>query len=130
MLYQDYAEIFEDLAHGEPKCRGIRFAIDKALERQDFENALILYFDYVEEDYFYGDGFQAAILFPEYVSCFDSHPELHEKYSYNFMWAFKWALSCFESFYQMFDLLSFTLSYPVRRACALFSKPACALKKA
>ena len=36
----------------------------------------------------------------------------------------------FESFYQMFDLLSFTLSYPVRRACALFSKPACALKKA
>ncbi len=101
MLYQDYAEIFEDLAHGEPKCRGIRFAIDKALERQDFENALILYFDYVEEDYFYGDGFQAAILFPEYVSCFDSHPELHEKYSYNFMWAFKWALSCFESFYQI-----------------------------
>ncbi len=93
--------MYEDLANGAPKCRGIRAAIDKALEQQDVENALILYYEYIEEDTFYGDGFQAAVVFPEYLSCFDSHPEYHEQYSYNLMWAFKWVLSCVEDFYQI-----------------------------
>lgn len=102
MNYEEYEDsFFEGLDHGEPKCRGIRNAIDKALELQDYENVLTLYGVFIEEDTFYCDGFQSVIIFPEYQSVFEQHPEFHEKNKYTLMWSFKWIAGSAEDFYQV-----------------------------
>ncbi len=101
MITEEYTGMFENLADGEAKCRGIKAAIDKALEKQDVEQVLQLYYLYIKEDTFNGDGFRSVVLFPEYLSYFDKHPEFHEQYSYDLMWSFKWILSGAEDFYQI-----------------------------
>lgn len=100
-LYEYEEEFYEFLDPGESRCKGIRRAIDKALERQDIKNALTLYYIFIEEDTFECDGFQSFIIFPEYLAFFEKYPEYHDTFKDELMWAFKWILGSAEDFYQI-----------------------------
>ena len=100
-VYDYEKEFYEDLAHGKARCDGIRRAIDAALELHDVYNALTLYFEFIGEDSFEGDGFESVIVFPEYLALFEKHPEYQEKKSEQMLWAYKWVAGGLDSFYQI-----------------------------
>ena len=67
MILRDYEqEFFDGLDNGAARRNGIRKAIDAALEKQDAENAMELYYQFIEEDIFHCDNLQATLVFPEY----------------------------------------------------------------
>ena len=101
MEFSEYERIYDEAAHGAPRCGRIRQALDMALEQADIENALRLYYVFIEEDTFYSDNFQSVILFPEYLDLFEKYPQYHEQFSYYLMWAFKWISSSAADFYQI-----------------------------
>ncbi|MBQ8132849.1 MAG: hypothetical protein IJ192_00310 [Clostridia bacterium] len=94
-------EFFDGLQHGLPRLKGIKNAIDHALEQQDTEGVLELYYEYLEEDVIHGNSYKAILMFPEYVGFFEKHPEVHEDYNHDVMWSYKWILGSIEEFYQI-----------------------------
>ncbi len=94
-------EFFNDMEHGTSRRNGIRAAINAALETDDADGALQLYYKFMNEDIFHCDNFQATLLFPEYLAYFERHPELQDKYQHDMMWSYKWIINNFDSFYQV-----------------------------
>lgn len=102
MNFEDYRQkYFEGLERGLPRLNGIRNALDEALQTQDVEGALQLYYEYMDEDVIHNDGYKAVLLFPEYVSFFEQHPEMHEDYNRDMMWSYKWVLNGIADFPQI-----------------------------
>ena len=102
MNFYDYKEkYFKFLENGRQRCKGIRLAIDAALETQDIDNALRLYYEFISEDNFESDSFQAIIIFPEYLALFEKYPEYQDHHIRNLMWAFKWVAGSSADFYQI-----------------------------
>lgn len=94
-------EFFEGLPHGPENAKGIRRAIDAALEQNDITNALSLYYDYLRENSFYDDAYQGLIVFPEYLTLFENHPEFWDRFEHDMMWAYKWTSHHYRYFYQI-----------------------------
>ncbi len=94
-------EFYEGLENGASRLKGIKNAINSALEKQDCKNALALYKEFIREDTFYSDSFQSIIIFPEYLALFEKHPEYYEMYNLDVMWCYKWLLSDYGDFYQV-----------------------------
>lgn len=102
MTMVEYQEkYFDGLDHGEARLKGIKAALDEALEKQDAESALELYDEFMSEDTMHGNMYSSIIMFPEYVAYFESHPELQEEYSHNLVWDYKWVLGNISDFYQI-----------------------------
>lgn len=102
MMYEDYEEkYFDGLDHGEARLKGIKAALDDALQQQDSDAVMLLYDDYINEDVMHGSSYKAIIIFPEYVAYFESHPELYEEYNHNVMWSYKWIINDLDEFYQI-----------------------------
>lgn len=102
MDIKDYErEFYENLERGEVRRNGIRRALDTALEKQDWKNAFDLYYEFISEDTFHCDMYQAVIVFPEYLALFENHPEYQDDYCYDVMWAYKWIVGNFVDFYQI-----------------------------
>lgn len=102
MNFKDYEEMYyAGSERGEARVRGIYNAILKALETQDIQNALQLYYLYCQEDTFYSDKYMSVIVFPEYLALFEKYPEYQNFSSYHFMWAYKWINESVGRFYQV-----------------------------
>lgn len=101
----DYFKIsksYDCLANGIPKMAAIKKGIQFAQEEKDFVCTLRLMEDYMREAFFYDDSFQAIILFPEYTSIYDAHPETRNEYTpYDFLWVYKWIIGNVSDFYQI-----------------------------
>ena len=94
MYIEEYEEqFFEGLERGEAKAKGIKKALDHALEQQDVDAALQLYYLFMNEDVMHGNSYQAIILFPEYVAYFEDHPDKHDEYNHDVMWTYKWIIA-------------------------------------
>lgn len=102
MTLQDYEnKYYADLERGESKRDGIHRAIDAAIEQQDWRGALELYYEFMHQDVFYCDSFQATIMFPKYLALFEEHPELQDDFAYDIMWVYKWIIGNFYDFWQI-----------------------------
>ncbi len=102
MYIEEYEEKFyEGLERGKARAKGIKAALDYALEQQDVDGALQLYYKYMNEDVMHGNSYNAIILFPEYVAYFEKHPDKHEEYNHDVMWTYKWIIGNVEEFYQI-----------------------------
>ena len=102
MILRDYEqEFFDGLDNGAARRNGIRKAIDAALEKQDAENAMELYYQFIEEDIFHCDNLQATLVFPEYLAYFEAHEELQDSFQHEMMWSFKWIINNFYQFHQI-----------------------------
>ncbi len=94
-------EFFADLENGASRRNGIRRALEAALEKQDHNGAMELYHELIREDIFHCDNQQAILVFPEYLSFFESHPELQKEFKRDVMWCFKWIINNMDEFYQI-----------------------------
>lgn len=94
----DY-DFFDELPDGEEKLRYLKKCIDEADREKDYTLALDLRYEYIKESVFNGDCYKAVIMFPEYMSLFDKHPDDHDRES--FMIAFKWIIEDIGDFYQV-----------------------------
>ncbi len=101
MEFEKYTACFEDLDHTPTKLSVMRYTIDKALEQNDWNNALKLYYKFVEEDSLYQDCYQAILLFPEYIAFFEKHSELWNRHQYDMYWAYKGIVHHITAFYQV-----------------------------
>ena len=102
MIFEDYEEkYFDGMDHGEARLKGIKAALDDALQQQDHDAILMLYYEYIAEDVLHGSSYKATIIFPEYVAYFEAHPEKHEDYNHDVMWSYKWILDSISEFYQI-----------------------------
>ncbi len=102
MYIEEYEEKFyEGLDRGTPRAKGIKAALDYALEQQDVDGALQLYYKYMNEDVMHASSYNAIILFPEYVAYFEQHPDKHAEYNHDVMWTYKWIIGNIEEFYQI-----------------------------
>ena len=102
MTFDDYGKkYFFDLAIGEAKCKGIKAALDEALQKQDIDNALKLYYEFIEEDQLNLDAYESLIRFPEYLALFEKHPEFQKDNSEDLMRAYKLITGCIQDFYEI-----------------------------
>lgn len=101
MNFQEYTSCFEDLEHTPTKLKAIRYTIDKALEQNDWNNALKLYYEFVNEDAQYQDCYQAILLFPEYIAFFEKHPECWERHQFYMRNAYTRIIHHITAFYQV-----------------------------
>ena len=102
MTFEDYRKkYFEGLSIGEARCKGIKAALDEALQKQDTENALILYNEFIEENSLNLDGYEANIIFPEYLALFEKHPELQDKGQEDLMRSYKLLLGGIQDYYEI-----------------------------
>ena len=102
MDFWDYqVKYFNDLDIGEQKCKGIKRAIDAALETGDINNALKLYHEFNTENQLYYDGYESVIMFSEYLALFEKHPEYWEENSEDLMWSFKYVVGNITDFCQI-----------------------------
>ena len=102
MTFDEYRKkYFFDLSTGESRCKGIRAALDEALEKQDTACALKLYSEFIEENQIYVDGFEAAIIFPEYLALFEKNPELQDENHEDMMRSYKLILGGLFDFYEI-----------------------------
>lgn len=100
--YYQLSDKYNFLEHGISKMIGIKKAIELAQEEKDYVTVLKFMEDYMHEAFFYDDAFQAMILFPEYASIFDTHPEIYGEYTpYDFLWVYKWIIGSAFDFYQI-----------------------------
>ncbi len=94
MYLEEYEEQFyEGLERGSVRAKGIKKALDYALEQQDVDGAFQLYEKFMNEDVMHGNSYQAIILFPEYVAYFENHPEKQQDYNHDVMWVYKWIIA-------------------------------------
>lgn len=100
-LYEYKKEFFAGYARGAETEKGIRRAIDAALEENDIRNALHMYYTFFEECIFYDDAYEGLLLFPEYTALFEQHPEYWDENKQNMMWAYKWIINHYPYFYQI-----------------------------
>lgn len=87
------------LDHGDDRLEYIKHCISDADKENNQKDALELRFQYIEESVIYGDAFKAFIMFPEFMSLFDEHPDIFPKL--RFMIALKWVIGCLNEFYQV-----------------------------
>ncbi len=100
--YYDYLDEFVyDLPHGKEREKGIRRAINAALEENNYGAALDLYHEFTEEAVFYDDSYEGLIILPEYTALFDKHPELWARRNYDLMISYKWLSDDYSAFYQI-----------------------------
>lgn len=97
--YED--EYYEYLENGEARCKGIRRALDKALESQDIDNALKLYHEFIIENNLFYDAYEALIIFPEYLALFEKYPKYQEDNRGDLMWSYKMIIGSIADFYQI-----------------------------
>ncbi|MEE0858959.1 MAG: hypothetical protein U0M12_05785 [Acutalibacteraceae bacterium] len=100
-LYEYEDEFYAGLEHGEARLKGIKRALDNALEKQDIKNALYLYNEYVSESIFYDDCYYAIIIFPEYLALFEKYPEYQNECKHDVMWAYKWVVFNMDEYHQI-----------------------------
>ncbi len=102
MYYSDYEKMFfENIEHGTVRFEAVKKALDSAMDNQDAEAALYLYYELMYEDVFHGNCYNSTILFPEYLAYFEKHPELEQEHSHNVMWAYKWVIHNLKNFHQI-----------------------------
>ncbi len=102
MYIEEYEEQFyEGLERGESRARGIKKALDYALEQQDVDAVFQLYQEFMNEDVMHSNSYQAIVLFPEYVAYFEEHPEKQDEYQHDVMWTYKWIIGNIIDFYQI-----------------------------
>lgn len=102
MYIEEYEEQFyEGLERGESRAKGIKKALDYALEQQDVDGAFQLYYTFMNEDVIHGNSYQATILFPEYVAYFEEHPDKQQEYNHDVMWTYKWIIGNVSNFPQI-----------------------------
>lgn len=102
MYIEEYEEKFyEGLERGSARAKGIKKALDYALEQQDVDGAFQLYHDFMNEDVMHGNSYQAIILFPEYVAYFEEHPDKQQEYNHDLMWTYKWIIGNIQDFPQI-----------------------------
>lgn len=100
--YLEYEfKFFYDLPRGAEKVKGIRKAIDLALEEDDVQNALRLFYEYFTESVIYDDSYEAILAFPEYTALFEKHPEYWDKAYHELLWVYKWISGNCHEFYQI-----------------------------
>ena len=87
------------LEHGDDRMEYIKQCIDDTDKENNYSESLKLRYQYIEESIFYGDSFKAFIMFPEFMSMFDAHPDCLPKW--NFMIALKWIVGIMKDFYQV-----------------------------
>ncbi len=87
------------LEHGDDRMEYIKQCIDDSDKEKNYTEALNLRFQYIEESVFYGDSFRAFIMFPEFMSLYDEHPECIS--DMDFMDALKWIIGIMNEFYQV-----------------------------
>lgn len=87
------------LEHGDDRMEYIKQCINDTDKENNYTESLILRFQYIEESIFYGDSFKAFIMFPEFMSMFDAHPDSLSKHY--FMIALKWITGKTDEFYQV-----------------------------
>ena len=92
---------FSEMDYGEAREKAIRAELDKAIEKQDAESALKLYYVFMEENTFHGNDYNGILLFPEYTAFFEKHSELWDEYNHDLMWAYKWAVGNLNNFWQL-----------------------------
>lgn len=100
-LYEYAQEYFSFLDHGEARLKGIKRAIDVALEQQDIANALSLYYQLMRESTRHYDAYQIIVIFPEYLALFEKYPEYHAIHKHDIMWAYKWMIEHMAEYYQI-----------------------------
>lgn len=102
MKYYEYEQqYFYEKEHGPVRLKAIRNAIDAAVTANDKEPAMMLYYQFINEDIFHGNNYQATIIFPEYLAYFEKYPELEKEYQHDIMWTYKWIISNFYLFPQI-----------------------------
>ncbi len=102
MTFEEYKKkYFDNLDHGSARLSAIKNALDEALEKQDDDSVLSLYYEYMYEDTIHGDMNNGIIIFPEYVAFFENHPELHKQHSHSLIWSYKWMIGNLEKYYQI-----------------------------
>ncbi len=121
MKIADYRKEFYSGLEGEQRCKGIRLAIDSALEKQDIDNALHLYYLYCQEDTFNGDGYMSVVIFPEYLALFEKYPEYQTQHHYHLMWAYKWINETASEFHQVSYQQMTDILINYERLCKKFS---------
>lgn len=99
--YEYRQEFFQGLSRGPETEKGMRRAIDAAVERGDFGVALSLYHDFFRECCFYDDTYECMLLLPANVALFEAHPECWEAGASDMMWTYKWCADDFQCFYQI-----------------------------
>lgn len=100
----DYYSImnkYSSLKDGAPQMAAIQKAIELADSEKDYECALRFRYDYIKQSVFDDDSFKAIIMFPQYLSIYDGHEELHKSNFKDVMWAYKWILNSVTDFYQV-----------------------------
>lgn len=97
-IKQEYLK-FEE---GRPKMAAIKKAIKEAEREKNYDWQLIFMEDFIEESIFYEDGFEAFIMFPEYLYLYDKNKDNLKSYSaYNMIWTYKWIITQTNEFYQI-----------------------------
>ena len=101
----DFSEIqqkYKDLEYSPFKLSNIKKAIQSAEEERDYYWQLKFMRDYIYEVTFEGDLLLEMLMFPQYLSLYDAHPELHQRYSVkDFLLVYKWILLDLSGFYQV-----------------------------
>lgn len=99
--YNLIKEEYQQLQDGIHKMTAIEKAIQLADEEKDYDCSLKFRYDYIKQSVFDDDEFKALVVFPQYVSIYDSHKELHNSNVINMLWLYKWILVSALSFYQI-----------------------------
>ena len=104
-MHIDFSKLqqeYKNLEYSPFKLSCIKNAIQSAAEEKEYYWKLKFMEDYIQEVTFEGDLLLEMLMFPEYITLYDAHPELHQKYSIkNILKVYKWILADISGFYQI-----------------------------
>lgn len=109
---------YRSLSEGRERMNYLRKCIDEADREKDFKAALELRYLHIKESTFNDDNLDSLIVFPEYMSLFDQHPDLHDKYL--FMYAFKWIIESIMNFPQVSIEMAESYFEEFKRRCKMY----------
>lgn len=93
---------YKNLEYSPFKLSCIKNAIQSAEEEKEYYWQLKFMRDYIYEVTFEGDLLLEMLMFPQYLSLYDTHPEIHGKYPIKeLLWTYKWILVDLSGFYQI-----------------------------
>lgn len=102
--YQSISNEYKQLPHGNLRINAIKKAIETADYEKSPECSLKCRYDYLHEVEFYGDEFEAVLMFPEYISIYDNYYKEIQNYkdmNYDMLLVYTWVLYSVNDFYQI-----------------------------
>lgn len=102
--YQSISNEYKNVPHGNLRLNMIKKAIETADYEKNPECSLRCRYDYLHEIEFYGDEFEAVLMFPEYLSIYDNYHKKIEGYKsihYDMLLVYTWILLSAIGFYQI-----------------------------